>query len=96
MSTIVIGLAPGDRGEAASHLAAMIAHSTGSPLVVAAITPEPWPPNPFLGDEEFLALQEARTKAAEKRTTYLARRLALDEAEQPLKYRERMLPRHKE
>lgn len=40
----------------------------------------------------FLALQEARTKAAEKRTTYLARRLALDEAEQPDQYRERALP----
>ena len=39
----------------------------------------------------FLALQEARTKAAEKRTTHLARRLALDEAEQPGSYRERAL-----
>ena len=39
----------------------------------------------------FLALQEARTKAAEKRTTYLARRLALDEAEAPSAYRERAL-----
>ncbi|MGP5035570.1 DUF2304 domain-containing protein [Brachybacterium sp. JB7] len=35
----------------------------------------------------FLALQEARTKAAEKRTTYLARRLALDEAQPPSQYR---------
>ena len=42
----------------------------------------------------FLALQEARTKAAEKRTTYLARRLALDEAEQPAAFRDRALPRH--
>ena len=38
-----------------------------------------------------LALAEARTKNAEKRTTVLARRLALDESEQPLAYRERML-----
>ncbi|MGY5765922.1 DUF2304 family protein [Brachybacterium sp. DNPG3] len=38
----------------------------------------------------FLALQEARTKAAEKRTTYLARRLALDEAVQPAAYRGQM------
>ncbi len=59
MSAILIGLAPGDRGEAAGHLGAMIARSTGSPLVIAAITPEPWPPSPFLGDEEFLALQRA-------------------------------------
>ena len=57
MTTILIGLAPGDRGEAASHLGAMIARSTDSPLVVAAITPVPWPPSPFLGDEEYLALQ---------------------------------------
>ena len=39
----------------------------------------------------FLALQEARTKAAEKRTTYLARRLAPDEAEQPAAFRGRAL-----
>lgn len=39
----------------------------------------------------FLALEEARTKSAEKRTTYLARRLALDEAEVPARYRERAL-----
>ena len=58
MTTILIGLAPGDRGEAASHLGAMIARSTDSPLVVAAITPVPWPPSPFLGDEEYLALQQ--------------------------------------
>lgn len=42
----------------------------------------------------FLALQEARTKAAEKRTTYLARRLALDEAVPPSQYRAEALPRH--
>ena len=42
----------------------------------------------------FLALQEARTKAAEKRTTYLARRLALDEAVPPAEYREKALHRH--
>lgn len=42
----------------------------------------------------FLALQEARTKAAEKRTTYLARRLAIDEAEPPSSYRERALSTH--
>ena len=64
MSTILIGLAPGDRGKAASHLAAMIARSTDSPLVVAAITPEPWPPSPFLGDEEYLALQKTGAREA--------------------------------
>lgn len=39
----------------------------------------------------FLALQEARAKGEEKRTTHLARRLALDEAEAPAHYRERVL-----
>ena len=59
MTTIVVGLAPGERGGAAVHLGAMVARSTDSPLVVAAINPAPWPPNPFLGDEEYLELQQA-------------------------------------
>lgn len=37
----------------------------------------------------FLALQEARAKNEEKRTTYLARRLALDEAVTPEDFRRR-------
>lgn len=70
MTTIVIGLAPGDRGEPAIHLGAMIARSTSSPLLVAAITPTPWPPSPFGGDEEYLRLQhdgaeEALSRARE-------------------------------
>ena len=39
----------------------------------------------------FLALQEARAKNEEKRTTYLARRLAIDEAEPAQSYRQRAL-----
>lgn len=39
----------------------------------------------------FLALQEARAKNEEKRTTHLARRLALDEAIPPQEYRDRHL-----
>ena len=42
----------------------------------------------------FLALQEARAKNEEKRTTYLARRLAIDEAERAPDYRERALNAH--
>ena len=42
----------------------MIARSTGSPLVVAAITPVPWPPSPFLGDEEYLTLQQTAAQDA--------------------------------
>jgi nucleotide-binding universal stress UspA family protein len=64
VTLILIGLAPGDRGGPASHLGAMIARSTGSPLVVAAITPVPWPPSPFLGDEEYLQLQHTSAQEA--------------------------------
>lgn len=39
----------------------------------------------------FLALQETRTKTAEKRTTYLARHLAIDEAPSASEYRARVL-----
>lgn len=39
----------------------------------------------------FLALQEARAKNEEKRTTYLARRLAIDEAVDPILYRDQAL-----
>jgi len=59
MTTILIGLAPGDRGGAASHLGAMIARSTDSPLVVAAITPVPWPPSTKLGKPAFSELRHA-------------------------------------
>ena len=44
----------------------------------------------------FLALQEARTKAAEKRTTVLARRLAIEEAVPPSEYRDAALRRRDE
>lgn len=44
----------------------------------------------------FLALQEARTKAAEKRTTVLARRLAIEEAVPPSEYRDAALRRRGE
>jgi len=64
MTLILIGLAPGDRGDAAVHLGGMIAASTDSPVVVAAITPEPWPPSPFLGDEEYLKLQREAAQDA--------------------------------
>ena len=67
MTTIVIGLAPGDRGEPAIHLGAMIARSTASPLVVAAITPTPWPPSPIGGDAEYLRLQHDSAEEALER-----------------------------
>lgn len=64
MSTLVVGLAPGDRGDAAVHLGTMLAHSLGAQLLVAAITPEPWPPSPFLGEEEYLQLQRQAAEQA--------------------------------
>lgn len=42
----------------------MIARSTDSPVVVAAITPEPWPPNPIRADEEYLKLQREAAEDA--------------------------------
>jgi nucleotide-binding universal stress UspA family protein len=61
--TIVIGLAPNERGAAAVHLGSMLARSTADDVVVATVVPTPWPPNPYRVDDEYLALQE---KAAEE------------------------------
>lgn len=55
---ILVSLAPGERGESVAHLGAMLARSSGLDLLVVAVTPRPWPPNPFGADEEFAALQE--------------------------------------
>jgi nucleotide-binding universal stress UspA family protein len=54
--TIVIGLAPGERGDAAALLGVMLANAAGEDLLVAAVTPTPWPANPQ--DEEFRVTQE--------------------------------------
>ena len=40
--TIVVGIAPEERGRAALHLAAMLARSTGDDLVVCTVVPAPW------------------------------------------------------
>lgn len=61
--TTVIGLAPGDRGSAAVHLGSMLARSIGDNVVVVAVVPTPWPPNPYRDVDEFIALQ---TRAAEQ------------------------------
>lgn len=53
MSTVLIGVASGDRGDAATRLGALIARSSGSAVILAAIVPLPWPPRPHLGEEEF-------------------------------------------
>ena len=61
--TIVIGLAPNERGAAAVHLGSMLARSIAEDVVVATVVPRPWPPNPNRIDAEYQALQE---KAAEE------------------------------
>ena len=62
--TIVIGLAPNERGAAAVHLGSMLARSISDDVVVAAVVPTPWPPNPYRIDDEYLALQEKEAKEA--------------------------------
>jgi nucleotide-binding universal stress UspA family protein len=62
--TTVIGLAPGERGGAAVHLGAMLARSTAEDVVVAAVVPRPWPPNPYREDAEYLAYQESAARQA--------------------------------
>jgi nucleotide-binding universal stress UspA family protein len=61
--TVVVGLSPGERVPPAVTLGAMLARSANQRLVVAALVPEPWPPNPYRSDAEFLAYQAS---AAEK------------------------------
>ncbi len=56
--TIVIGLAPNERGAAAVHLGSMLARSVHDDVVVATVVPTPWPPNPYRADAEYLAFQE--------------------------------------
>ncbi|HEY0237235.1 MAG TPA: universal stress protein [Friedmanniella sp.] len=60
--TIVIGLAPGERGDAAARLGVMLSNASGEDLLVAAVTPTPWPPNPQ--DEEFRDTQEGLANEA--------------------------------
>lgn len=56
--TILLGLGPNERSDAAIALGAVLAHTFASPLLVSAVTPVPWPPDPYQGDIEYLKLQE--------------------------------------
>lgn len=62
--TIVIGLAPNERGAAAVHLGSMLARSISDDVVVVTVVPTPWPPNPYRIDDEYLTLQEKAAKEA--------------------------------
>jgi nucleotide-binding universal stress UspA family protein len=62
--TTVAGLTPGERGDAALHLGAMVARSNGDDLAVVVVVPTPWPPNPYRADAEYLSLQEQEGRRA--------------------------------
>ncbi len=70
--TILIGLAPGQKDDAALHLGGMLARSTGEDVIVLAVVPAPWPPDPYQADKEYLAHLEGRAdKALTRARTYL-------------------------
>ena len=70
--TILIGLAPGHKDDAAVHLGGMLARSTGEDAIVLAVVPAPWPPDPYQADKEYLAYLEARAdKALTRARTHL-------------------------
>jgi nucleotide-binding universal stress UspA family protein len=56
--TILIGLAPGQRDDAAVHLGGMLARSSAEDVAVVSVVPAPWPPDPYGGDKEYLTYQE--------------------------------------
>ncbi|SDS84158.1 Nucleotide-binding universal stress protein, UspA family [Friedmanniella luteola] len=56
--TILVALAPGERGSSALDLGAVLARSAGEDVVVVTVVPTPWPPSPYRVDAEFQALQE--------------------------------------
>ncbi|GAA1852001.1 universal stress protein [Microlunatus capsulatus] len=56
--SILIALAPGERGTSALDLGAVLARSGDERVVVVTVVPTPWPPSPYRVDAEFLALQE--------------------------------------
>lgn len=60
--TILVGLAPGERGYAAARLGVVLANAWGEDLLIAAVMPTPWPASPQ--DEEFQVTQEHLAKLA--------------------------------
>jgi len=70
--TILIGLAPGQKDDASVHLGGMLSRSTGEDVIVLAVVPAPWPPDPYQADKEYLAHLEGRAnKALTRAQTYL-------------------------
>jgi nucleotide-binding universal stress UspA family protein len=70
--TIVVGFAPDGRGRAVLHLAAMLARSADTGLLVGAVIPESWPPSPARVDAEYQAyMQRTASDALEQARTRL-------------------------
>jgi nucleotide-binding universal stress UspA family protein len=65
--TILIGLAPGKRDDAAVHLGGMLARSSAEDVVVVSVVQAPWPPHPYRGDKEYLAYQQSQAELALRR-----------------------------
>jgi nucleotide-binding universal stress UspA family protein len=51
--TLLAGFAPDAKGRGVLHLAALLARSSGEPLVVGAVIPRSWPPGPARVDAEY-------------------------------------------
>jgi nucleotide-binding universal stress UspA family protein len=74
--TILIGLAPGQRDDAAVHLGCMLARSSSEDVTVVSVVPAPWPPDPYGGDKEYLAYQEdVAQKTLRRARTHLDERV---------------------
>ncbi|MGI8459301.1 MAG: universal stress protein [Propionibacteriaceae bacterium] len=57
--TTLIGLSFAEHSTSALQLGSMLARSADDDVVVGTVVPEPWPPNPYQADTEFLGYQEA-------------------------------------
>lgn len=65
--TLVVGYAPGARGQAALHLAAMLARSAGDDVVVGSVVPAPWVPGMARVDGEYhQQLDDAADRALDR------------------------------
>jgi nucleotide-binding universal stress UspA family protein len=77
--TVLVGLAPNERGLAALQLGAVLARSFGDDLVLATIVPAPWPPDPNRQDAEYLAyLEQAAREVHDRAQAELGNELRLD------------------
>jgi nucleotide-binding universal stress UspA family protein len=73
--TLLAGFAPDGKGRGVLHLAALLARSSGEPLVVGAVIPRPWAPSPARVDAEY---QEFTETAADDALAQARRRLPDD------------------